>query len=448
MSNENALFDDDFDFDEEFDESGDLVGKLTGAPAGPGAQSGGVELPPMEAYEGGDRAIPAISVLAFCESNRVCSIIDRVGADRRMASATVQVKKGGIPAAIEYLSQNPTPNLLIVESSAPASQMLAQIDELAGHCEEGVEVMVVGATNDISLYRQLVARGVSEYLVPPIEPVHMVRSIGNIFTDPESPFVGKSISVIGAKGGVGASTIAHNLSWSLAENVRVNTSLVDLDLSFGTTSLDFNQETQQTVADALLAPDRADDAVISRLLAKATDRLSLFTAPASVNQLMDIDPDAYSVVIEGVRRLMPYVVLDLPHGWSQWIYNTLVSSDEVILVCQPDLASLRNGKNLLDQLKSQRSNDRPPRLVINMMGVPKRPEIPIKDFAAAIEAEPEVVLPFDPQLFGTASNKGQMISEADPQSKPALAIDELASLLSGREAVQPEKSLLKKLLGK
>ena len=210
--------------------------------------------------------------------------------------------------------------------------MLAQIDELAGHCEEGVEVMVVGATNDISLYRQLVARGVSEYLVPPIEPVHMVRSIGNIFTDPESPFVGKSISVIGAKGGVGASTIAHNLSWSLAENVRVNTSLVDLDLSFGTTSLDFNQETQQTVADALLAPDRADDAVISRLLAKATDRLSLFTAPASVNQLMDIDPDAYSVVIEGVRRLMPYVVLDLPHGWSQWIYNTLVSSDEVILV--------------------------------------------------------------------------------------------------------------------
>ena len=145
---------------------------------------------------------------------------------------------------------------------------------------------------------------------------------------------------------------------------------------------------------------------------------------------------------------MPYVVLDLPHGWSQWIYSTLMTSDEVILVCQPDLASLRNGKNMLDQLKSQRPNDRPPRLVINMMGVPKRPEIPIKDFAAAIEAEPEIVLPFDPHLFGTASNKGQMISEADPQSKAAVAIDQLATMLSGRETVQPEKSLLKKLLGK
>ena len=449
MSNENALFDDDFDFGgDDFDTKSDLVGQLTGAPEG--ARDGGasVELPPMEAYAGGDRAIPAISVLAFCESNRVHSIIDRVAADRRMANATVQISNGGIPAAIEHLSQNTTPNLLIVESSAPSSQMLAQIDELASHCDEGVEVMVVGATNDISLYRQLVARGVSEYLVPPIEPVHMVRSIGNIFTDPESPFVGKSISVVGAKGGVGASTIAHNLAWSLAENARVSTSLVDLDLSFGTTSLDFNQETPQTVADALLAPDRADDSVISRLLSKATDRLSLFTAPASVGQIMDIDPEAYTVVIESVRRLMPYVVLDLPHGWSQWIYSTLMTSDEVILVCQPDLASLRNGKNILDQLKAQRPNDKPPRLVINMMGVPKRPEIPIKDFAAAIEAEPSIIVPFDPQLFGTASNKGQMISEADPQSKPAVAIDELATILSGRETVQPEKSLLKKLLGK
>ena len=188
--------------------------------------------------------------------------------------------------------------------------------------------------------------------------------------------------------------------------------------------------------------------MISRLLAKATDRLSLFTAPASVNQLMDIDPSSYSMVIEGVRRLMPFVVLDLPHGWNEWIYNTLVTSDEVILVCQPDLASLRNGKNMVDQLKAQRPNDNPPRLILNMAGVPKRPEIPVKDFAAAIEVEPDIILPFDPQLFGTASNKGQMISETDPQAKPSQAIDHLASLLSGRETQQPKKSLLKKLLGK
>ncbi|MEM5518791.1 AAA family ATPase [Henriciella sp. AS95] len=452
MSKENALFEEDFDL--EFDDSPDataeqLVDQLTGPVDAPYKElEEGVELPPMSMAHGGDRAIPAISILAFYENDSSRDMIEKVAADRRMQNASLEVMSGGIPAAIEHLSHNATPNLLIVESSASSGTMVNQIDELAGQCEEGVQVMVIGATNDISLYRQLVARGVDEYLVPPIEPVQMVRAIGNMFTDPDAPFVGKSISVIGAKGGVGSSTIAHNLAWALAENARVNTSLVDLDLSFGTTSLDFNHETQQTIADALMAPERADDAVIGRLLAKATDRLSLFTAPASVNQLMDIDAEAYSTVIEGVRRLMPFVVLDLPHGWSQWIYNTLVGSDEVILVCQPDLASLRNGKNMLDQLKSQRPNDNPPRLIINMAGVPKRPEIPVKDFASAMGAEPEVILPFDPQLFGTASNKGQMISEADPQAKPSLAIDHLAAMLSGRETSQPQKSLLKKLLGK
>ena len=455
MSNENALFEDEFDLDFEDSEAtdpseDDLIGQLTGPVDAPGkdVEVGAVTIPPLEAYQGGDRAIPAIAALAFYENDDTRHIIERVANDRRMINATMEAYPGGIPAAIEHLSQNPTPNLLIVESAAHASTMIQQIDQLAGQCEEGVQVMVIGETNDIALYRQLVSRGVSEYLVPPIEPVQLVRSISNLFSDPDAPFVGKSISVVGAKGGVGASTIAHNLAWSLAENAHVNTSLVDLDLSFGTTSLDFNHETQQTIADALLSPDRTDDAVISRLLAKATDRLSLFTAPASVNQLMDIDAQSYSLVIEGVRRLMPFVVLDIPHGWSEWIYNTLVTSDEVILVCQPDLASLRNGKNIIDQLKSQRPNDNPPRLIINMTGVPKRPEIPVKDFAAAIEVEPDVIMPFDPQLFGTASNKGQMISETDPQAKPSQAIDHLASILSGRDVSAPKKSFLQKLLGK
>ena len=228
----------------------------------------------------------------------------------------------------------------------------------------------------------------------------------------------------------------------------VNTALVDLDLSFGTTALDFNHENQQTVLDALLAPERVDDAVTTKLLSKATDRLSLFTAPATVKQVLNVQTDAYSTVINSVRRIMPFVVLDLPHGWNAWLYETLLSSDEVIMVCQPDLASLRNGKNIIDRLTADRPNDLPPRVLINMMGVPKRPEIPAKDFAAAIGVEPEVILPFDPQLFGTASNNGQMISETDPEARPSLAIDHLASLMTGRDVQQPSKSFLQKLLGK
>ncbi|MEH6411929.1 MAG: AAA family ATPase [Hyphomonas sp.] len=466
MSNEKALFEDDFDsdFDDVFAEDASDAG-LT-APANDPFSAPVEEEPaaiddpatkPVETDQpiftmpdqnGGDVPLPAISIKVFYERDETRQMLDVCARDRRMGRATLEAVPGGIPAATAYMQQNPTPNLLIVESSAAAQQVLGEIDALAEHCDENVQVMVVGVVNDIRLYRQLVARGVSEYLVPPFEPIQIIRAISNLFVDPDRPFVGKQISVIGAKGGVGSSTIAHNLAWALAENARVNTTLVDLDLSFGTTALDFNQETPQTIADALLAPERADDAVIERLLAKATDRLSLFTAPATISQIMDIPDEAFSTVIESVRRNVPYMVLDLPHTWSRWVQRTLVASDEVIIVCQPDLASLRNGKNFIDQLKGQRPNDNAPRLVINMSGVPKRPEIPMKDFAAAIGVEPEIILPFEPELFGTAANNGQMISETDATSRSSLAIDHLASVLTGRAVAQPEKSLLKKLLGK
>ncbi|MEM9378211.1 MAG: AAA family ATPase [Pseudomonadota bacterium] len=465
MSNDNALFEDDFDMEFEDDFDSALASVLEEASDNPAVDLDAPmkelsDFDPSEELgqetamtitdldEGGYRAIPAIAAIAFCESSRIAALMEAVSKDRRMQQASLQTQTGGLDAAITYLTENPTPNLLILESSAPNATMIAQIDELASHCDEGVQVMVIGSTNDIGLYRQLMARGVSEYLVPPIAPVQIVRSISQLFADPDAPFVGKSMSVIGAKGGVGASTIAHNLAWALAESANVNTALIDLDLSFGTTALDFNHENQQTVADALLAPERVDDAVVSKLLSKVTDRLSLFTAPATVSQIMEIPSEAYTTVIDTVRRVMPYVVLDVPHAWSEWTYQTLLGSDEVILVCQPDLASLRNGKNMIDELKAQRPNDAPPKLVINMMGVPKRPEIPPKDFAAAIEVEPSIILPFDPQLFGTASNNGQMISETDPSAASSVAIDQLAGQISGRDIAVQSKSILSKLLGK
>lgn len=469
MVKENSLFEDDIDpeFEDVFHEEAPtspiekataaIFGDTPAAPAQPvqpvsdfvakpaSYNTPGFTLPDGD---GGDAMLPAISIKLFHERDETRALMELCAQDRRMGRATVECFDGGIASAIGYLRANPTPNLLVLESSATTLQVLEDIDALAEHCDEHVKVMVIGSVNDITLYRQLIARGVSEYLVPPFQPLQIIRSISGLFADPDAPFVGRQISVVGAKGGVGASTIAHNLAWALAENIHVNTTLVDLDLSFGTTALDFNQETPQTIADALLAPERTDDAVIERLLARATERLSLFTAPANINQIIDIPDEAYSSVIEGVRRNVPFMVLDLPHMWNHWLRNTLIASDEVVVVCQPDLASLRNGKNLIDQLKGHRVNDNPPRLVLNMCGVPKRPEIPVKDFAAAIGVEPDIVVPFDPEVFGTAANNGQMISETGAGSKPALAIDQLASTLSGRALQKVEKSFIKKLLGK
>lgn len=462
MGNETALFEDDFgtEFEDVFNEDtltgANDFGPVTGAASKPVQAVADFVAKPttapvsnfMPLEQGGDAMLPAISIKLFYEREETRALMQLCAKDRRMGRATVDCIPGGIPAAVAELRNSATPNLLMVESSAQAVRVLAEIDTLAEFCDEHVKVLVIGAVNDIALYRQLVARGVSEYIVPPFQPLQIIRSISRLFTDPEAPFLGKQISVVGAKGGVGASTIAHNLAWALAENTLVNTTLVDLDLSFGTTALDFNQDTPQTIADALLAPERADNAVIERLLTRATERLSLFTAPANINQIIDIPDESFAMVIESVRRNVPYMVLDMPHIWNTWVRNTLIASDELIIVCQPDLASLRNGKNMIDQLKGHRVNDHAPRLVLNMCGVPKRPEIPVKDFAAAIGVEPDIVLPFEPEVFGMAANNGQMISETSPAAKSSMAIDQLAGLLTGRAIQIEQKSFLKKILGK
>ncbi len=397
---------------------------------------------------GGDRAIPRITVHAFCTRTSSLGLMRTVMGDRRMKNVTMEVFEGGTAAATQHYVNETTPNLLIIEGSGDPRALLAELDSLAEYCDENIRVVVLGQTNDIRLYRELMRRGVSEYLVAPFDPVQMIRTIGTLFADPEAPFTGKTLAITGVKGGVGASSIAHNLAWALSERCKVNATLVDLDLNFGTTGLDFNQDTQATIADALMSPDRFDDAVMGRLITKATDRLSLFTAPATLDRTYNLDPETYVRVLEQVRGSVPFVVLDLPHIWTDWFKSTVISADELVIVAGPDLASLRNGKNLIDFLKAARPNDNPPKLVLNMVGMPKRPEIPAKDFGQAIGVDPTLILPFDPQLFGTAANNGQMVFDVAPESKVAQGLDQLASQLTGRQVETVKPSMLKKLLGK
>jgi pilus assembly protein CpaE len=154
------------------------------------------------------------------------------------------------------------------------------------------------------------------------------------------------------------------------------------------------------------------------------------------------------MVLEKVRRQAPFITLDLPHVWTPWLKQTLLAADEVVVTVTPDLASLRNAKNLFDLVAGSRPNDEPPKVVVNMAGMPKRPEIPLKDFADALGTPPVLVMPFEPQLFGKAANNGQMINEVDPKSKAADGFGHLASLVTGRTPAAPRrKSFISKIFG-
>ena len=391
---------------------------------------------------------PRVSVQAFCETVETAAAVQGAGEDRRLGKAHLKIQMGGIAAAIEAYNGSPTPNVIIIENENRGDAILRGLDSLAEVCDAGTRVVVIGHVNDVVLYRELVRRGVNDYLMAPIGTIDVVRSICGLFSAPDAKAVGRIIAVVGAKGGVGASTVAHNVAWAVARELRLDTVVVDFDLGFGTAGLDYNQDPPQGIADAVFSPDRVDNAFIDRLLSKCTDHLSLLAAPATLDRVYDFAAEAFEPIVDLLRATVPCIVLDVPHQWSGWTKKILIGADDILVVAGPDLANLRNTKNLLDLLKAARPNDRRPRYCLNQIGMAKRPEIKPADFAKALEDEAVAIIPFDPQVFGTAANNGQMIAELSSSHKVAGIFQQLAQDLTGRmDSKKAKPGLLSPLLG-
>jgi pilus assembly protein CpaE len=394
--------------------------------------------------------VPRIAIQAFCETPDVAQLIESSSSDRRMDKAHLKVQMGGAPAAVEVYRTAPTPNLIVLEFAAGhGAQLLASLDILAESCDAGTKVIVIGHVNDVTLYRDLMRRGVSEYLIAPIDTLAFIRAISELYHAPGAEPVGRTIAVVGSKGGVGSSTVAHNLAWAISRGLSTATVIADLDLGFGTAGLNFNQDPPQGIAEAVFAPDRLDANFMDRLLSKCAETLSLLAAPATLDRLYDFPETSFDAVIDILRASTPCIVLDVPHVWTGWSRRVLIGADEILLVAAPDLANLRNAKVLMDLLRQARPNDRRPKLLLNTMGMPKRPEIAPAEFAKALECDPSAIIPFDPQLFGTAANNGQMIAEIQGNGKIAESFLELARQLIGKsESKKPSRSFLAPLLGR
>jgi pilus assembly protein CpaE len=353
--------------------------------------------------------------------------------DRRMARAHVEIHMGGIAAAVQLFQQELTPNVVIVETIANRDAVLSGLAQLAQVCGPETKVIVIGHLNDIVLYRELMRLGVSDYIVAPIHQLQLIDSIAGLYQDPGAKPLGRIYAFVGSKGGVGSSVLAHNVGWYMSRQLNTDTVITDLDLAFGTAGLNFNQETSQGIADALGQPDRIDQTLLDRLLTKCGDKLSLLASPGTVDRDVHVEPSAVEVILNTIRTSVPCVIVDVPNMWAPWIKYTLLHADEVVVTATPELASLRNTKNLVDLLKQGRPNDQPPRLVMNQVGIPKRPEIPVADFAKAINLEPALTIAYDAQTFGAAASNGQMLAEVSAKSKGAEAVATLAQMLLGQE---------------
>jgi len=394
-------------------------------------------------------SIPRINIQAFCDDQNTAAVIEKASKDRHLAKAHIAVHMGGAHAATAFYKNTSTPNLVIIESLLQRNEILGELDRLAEVCDPGTKVIVIGHVNDVLLYRDLLSGGVSEYLVAPVRVLQIIEGISAIYTDPEAGPVGRVIAFVGAKGGCGSSTVCHNTAFAMASAVKSEVVIADLDLPFGTASLDFNMDPLQGIAEALASPDRLDEMMLDRLLSRCSDFLSLFSAPSTLDRPYDLRSDSCEKVLDVMRDNIPWIAVDVPHLWSAWTKQVVFSADHVVITAAPDLANLRNTKNLVDQLKGSRPNDRPPVLLLNQVGVPQRPEISVKDFSDAIDLKPKFIIDFDAQLFGKAANNGQMIEEVSGTSKAADVFRSLANFLADRSYQNNERrSILAPILAR
>lgn len=396
--------------------------------------------PTFDTVQPGDleqvRPLPRISIHAFCESEAMQRLMERCGQDRRMAKVSLRINSGGIDAAANMFATVSTPNLIILETSTEPRSLLTELAPLAAVCDPSTKVVLVGKYNDIALYRDLIRNGISEYMVAPVAMPDILAAVASIFVDPDAEPLGRSLAFIGAKGGSGSSTIAHNCAWGISNLFSTETILADLDLPYGTANIDFDQDPPQGISEAVFAPERLDEVFLDRLLTKCSEHLSLLAAPSMLDRAYDFEGGAFHPILEILQRSAPVSVLDIPHMWTEWTRSVLGDVDEVVITAVPDLASLRNTKNLLDALKKLRPNDKQPHLVLNQVGMPKRPEIAVNEFCESLEIEAAAIIPFDAVLFGNASNSGRMIAEIDKKSAAAETFSQFAHLLTGRVSMK------------
>ncbi len=381
---------------------------------------------------------PHIKIHTFYETPSVAEATRRAAGDRRLARADTNVSPGSIKAATSFCKDNPSPDVLILESIAENSTMLSELADLAMVCDEKTQVVVIGRSNDIALYRELVANGISDYHVAPVDALAVIGAVLRLFPEEKANRIGKVYAFIGAKGGVGSSVLAQNLAWTLSQRGTA-TMLADLDLQFGTAALNYNINCQVSFADQLRESGRLDGALLERLLFSHGQHLSILSCATAAHIASDPDLAIMEQLLDLAPTLFPHVLLDLPNAWSPLVRSGLQKADEIILVAEPDLANLRNARSLLDYMQQIRPNDPAPHLLLNRVGMPKRNEIKPDKFGHALKTDLWASIGFDAPLFSNAAANGQMIAETSKKAATAQILTQLAAQLAGVAAAAPAR---------
>lgn len=348
------------------------------------------------------------------------------------AATQGEIMRGGIVKAVEYLGSQRSPNALIVDISG-VDLPVSQIRALEEVCEPGVVVIAIGTRNEIGLYRDLLQAGVAEYIVKPLNAQLVSRALtAGTAGGTASPIhlkLGRMVALIGARGGVGTTTLAVNLAWHLAHRQSRRVALVDLDLQNGDCALALNIKPTPGLREALINPARIDNTLLDRVMTPVGGRLFVLSSEEPLREDLRFTPEAVEILVTALRDQFHYVIVDVPRIPEPSYQRALDLADFRIIVCDQTLRSVRDTVRLRGALGEAEAGRRN-LLVVNRYGEGGRQAVTLKEMRHVLDLRPSAVIPFQPTMFTAALTNSQVA--AAKRGKFADAIGALVLELSGR----------------
>lgn len=347
----------------------------------------------------------------------------------------VTVRAGGIADAPHVIDRKRPPGLLLVDLSDHADPIPA-VNQLIEVCGASTRILAIGAINDVGLFRDLMTLGVADYLVKPVSSELLCDAFSRALQAAEAPADAtrsKHIyAFIGARGGVGTTTLAIATAWLLSHEFKQRTALVDLDLHFGNLALSLDLEPGRGLREALEHPERTDNLLLQSAMVKEGESLPILAAEEPLEETFHFSAESATSLLDALAQDHDFLIVDVPRSLNTVCRQVLAAADTVVVVTDLSLASLRDTLRLNDLVKSLGSQSKP-LLVANNVGAAHRGEIGRAEFERGLGASLDAVIPFDPKAAIAMARGGKALPNAAPASKATIELRALATRLSGKE---------------
>ncbi len=342
---------------------------------------------------------------------------------------------GGIAAGVRMLGGMPCPEFMIVDLSE-SDDPRADMQSLADVCEAGTVVLAIGTENDVALYRDLLSAGIHDYLVKPlvsdvlreaIITAQEAMMVTEVEEEVEDTTPGERTVFVGMRGGVGTSTLVSNIAWLLAEK-REKTVLLDLDLYFGTSAMQFDLEPGRGLADALENPERVDGLFLERAVVKPHEHLAILGSEAPVGSLQEPANGSLQQLIGSLAENFKNVVVDVPRQMLGNHSDLIAAAKDVVLVTDYSLTAARDCIRLMAHIKQIAPNASVH--VVASKTNANQQEVDQKDFENSIEHTTDVCVPFDSKTLMGAAQQSKLVVDGAGTSKLATAYREVLSTIT------------------